>query len=132
MFDLLHLFLSRKGRIGRGLYWATTIPLVILYFIAIWIYYIKSTLVGCILVMLCLYSSMMVNYKRCHDRNRSGIFSYLLVVPLINIWPAIELGFLGAHDDNNRFTNNIDGHAILEFVVLSIIEIMVLVILLFE
>lgn len=39
--------------------------------------------------------------KRCHDRNWSGWFLLVGVVPVVQIWPLIELGFLaGSRGDN--------------------------------
>ncbi len=41
--------------------------------------------------------------KRCHDRNRSGWFQLLWIVPLVNIWVWIEIWFLRGTIGENRF-----------------------------
>jgi len=41
--------------------------------------------------------------KRLHDRNHSGWFALLLLVPLVNLWPAIEIMFLRGTRGPNRF-----------------------------
>ncbi len=44
--------------------------------------------------------------KRCHDRNYSGWFQLLLLVPLVNIWCWINLLFLRGTEGPNRFDLN--------------------------
>ena len=41
--------------------------------------------------------------KRCHDRNRSGWFQLLWIVPLVNLWVWIEIWFLRGTVGPNRF-----------------------------
>jgi uncharacterized membrane protein YhaH (DUF805 family) len=41
--------------------------------------------------------------KRSHDRDRSGWFILLFLVPLLNLWPLIELLFLRGTIGSNRF-----------------------------
>ena len=41
--------------------------------------------------------------KRCHDRSRSGLFLLIALVPLVNLWPMIDLFFLPGTPDLNRF-----------------------------
>lgn len=45
--------------------------------------------------------------KRCHDRNRSGWFQAIVLIPIIGgLWLLIELGFLRGTDGPNRFGPN--------------------------
>ena len=40
--------------------------------------------------------------RRCHDRNRGGVFLLALLVPVLQVWPLIELGLLrGAQGEND-------------------------------
>ena len=41
--------------------------------------------------------------KRWHDRNKSGWWSLISLIPLVNFWMLIELGFLTGTDSANRF-----------------------------
>jgi uncharacterized membrane protein YhaH (DUF805 family) len=53
--------------------------------------------VGLFSGLLCLvsfYPTLAVSVKRCHDRGRSAWFLLLWLLPLVNIWVAIELGCL--------------------------------------
>jgi uncharacterized membrane protein YhaH (DUF805 family) len=41
--------------------------------------------------------------KRWHDRGRTGWFTLFTYVPLVNLWPFIELGFFDGAPGENRF-----------------------------
>lgn len=41
--------------------------------------------------------------KRCHDRGRSAWFLLITLVPVVNLWPMIELFFLPGTPDLNPF-----------------------------
>lgn len=41
--------------------------------------------------------------RRCHDRDRSGAFALLLLVPLVQLWPLVELGLLRGAEGENGF-----------------------------
>lgn len=53
--------------------------------------------------LLCLYVSFVLAIKRAHDRNRSGWFVLLYLVPLVQLWPTIELLFFRGTVGPNRF-----------------------------
>ncbi len=57
------------------------------------------------LLFLPLYwISLAVTVKRCHDRDRSGWFIFIALIPFIGaIWLLIELGFLRGTVGPNRF-----------------------------
>ena len=50
-----------------------------------------------------LYPWIAVGIKRCHDRNRTGWFLLIGLIPLVNIWLVVELGFLRGTVGQNRF-----------------------------
>ena len=61
------------------------LPLGILFLIILW-------------PMICLYG------KRWHDRNKSGWWSLIALIPFVGgIWMLIELGFLRGTQGANRF-----------------------------
>ena len=51
-----------------------------------------------------LWAAFAINAKRCHDRDRSGWFQLIALIPLIgSIWLLVELGFLDGTQGPNRF-----------------------------
>jgi uncharacterized membrane protein YhaH (DUF805 family) len=66
-----------------------------------------ANLVPALLMMLvtipALYMRAAVITKRWHDRDRTGWFTIFNYVPLVNLWPFIELGFFDGKPGENRF-----------------------------
>jgi uncharacterized membrane protein YhaH (DUF805 family) len=62
-------------------------------------YGIASIIVG----LIFMWPMLAIQIKRCHDRNRSGWFMLVFLIPLVNLWPAIEIAFLKGTDGPNRF-----------------------------
>jgi len=59
------------------------------------------------------WPNLAVGIKRCHDRDRSGWFLLIGLVPLLNIWLLVELGFLRGTAGPNRFgADPLDGMAV--------------------
>ena len=51
-----------------------------------------------------LWVNLAVNIKRCHDRNHSGWFLLIALIPIIGtIWVVIELWFLKGIDGDNHY-----------------------------
>jgi uncharacterized membrane protein YhaH (DUF805 family) len=97
------VYFDWRGRISRKSYWLFgLLPAAILLFDR----FVMLGLVGAWAswLVLCLGSvpSIMIDIKRSHDLGRSGWFTLLLFVPLLNIWPMIELGFIKGSDGVNR------------------------------
>ena len=130
MFTYLDfLFLSYRGRIGRGAMWLGTFVIVLaeLGAIAFLLKLSHGTLgdlhalqadsrgmmneimvhvVWPVLIVsgLFLYPTYALHTKRWHDRNKSGWWSLIGFVPLIGgLWLLIELGFLGGDDGDNFY-----------------------------
>jgi uncharacterized membrane protein YhaH (DUF805 family) len=95
------LFFSFKGRIGRLGYWFATVTLAALTHFLSTIAPREEAL-GVLLVVPGL-SALAVMIKRAHDRNRSGYFVLWTLIPLIQIWPMIELGFFRGKEGANPF-----------------------------
>jgi uncharacterized membrane protein YhaH (DUF805 family) len=53
--------------------------------------------------LIILWPGIAILIKRSHDRDRSGWFILLFLVPLLNLWPLIELLFLRGTIGSNRF-----------------------------
>ena len=130
MFTYLDfLFLSYRGRIGRGAMWLGTFVIVLaeLGAVAFMLKLSHGTLgdlhalqadprgmmneimlhvVWPVLIVsvLFLYPTYALYTKRWHDRNKSGWWSLIGFVPLIGgLWLLIELGFLGGDDGDNFY-----------------------------
>lgn len=57
-----------------------------------------------ILMLIFLWPSLALYAKRWHDRDKSGWWSLIGLVPIIGgIWMLIELGFLRGTEGANRF-----------------------------
>ena len=51
-----------------------------------------------------VWAGICVNAKRCHDRNKSGWFMLVSLIPIIGVlWYAIEIPFLRGTRGPNRF-----------------------------
>ncbi|MFT3673398.1 DUF805 domain-containing protein [Aestuariivirga sp.] len=57
-----------------------------------------------ILILLTIWPSLAIYAKRWHDRDKSGWWTLIGLVPVIgSIWMLIELGFLRGTEGPNRF-----------------------------
>ena len=50
-----------------------------------------------------IYMRAAVITKRWHDRGKTGWLTLVSYVPLLNLWPVIELGFFDGQPGENRF-----------------------------
>jgi uncharacterized membrane protein YhaH (DUF805 family) len=103
MERLKHVYLLWNGRASRKTYWIFSIPIVILFLLAEYIFTNLNEYIYYAILVLVSYTSMMINIKRAHDRNRTGLFSLLLLVPLVSLWPLVEFGFLEGTDGTNKY-----------------------------
>ena len=129
--DWKNLYLSMDGRINRQPFWLGLLALIIVQWIVI---FIVSMLLGVsmmgnmdpnmapdvaasmamkamipiwIVSLLFLYPVLAVYTKRWHDRDKSGWWSLIILVPIIGaIWFLVECGFLRGTEGPNRFGND--------------------------
>ncbi|MGH7884546.1 MAG: DUF805 domain-containing protein [Thermodesulfobacteriota bacterium] len=102
-----NVWTTTDGRIGRRTYWVEGIlPLLILLLI---VYAIDSILgAGGLLAtaaqVAALYPSVSIGIKRFHDRDKSGWWVLISLIPVIgSLWYLIECGFLKGTDDDNKY-----------------------------
>jgi uncharacterized membrane protein YhaH (DUF805 family) len=50
-----------------------------------------------------LWALFAIDVKRCHDREKTGWFSLISLVPILNIWTFVELGCLDGKPGDNRY-----------------------------
>jgi uncharacterized membrane protein YhaH (DUF805 family) len=106
-----------SGRISRSSFWlGHELPMAgIVLFSAIVDALLKAQgVITGILVVLLIWPGVASRVKRAHDRGRSGWFVLLGVVPIVAIWPAIEIAFLRGDVGPNRFGPDPLGPAILK------------------
>ena len=114
----MDLLFSYAGRIGRGKFWLGLLLLLIPSMLAYGLIFLgikidprgqpsvtnALPLVGAGLVYIALiYMEFAIFAKRSHDRGRSGWFSLLMMVPFLNFWAIVELGFLRGVPENNEW-----------------------------
>jgi uncharacterized membrane protein YhaH (DUF805 family) len=96
--DMMQIFLSFRGRINRKTFWLATLPLAIGYAVAeVMTGSADEAVVGLgYLIMIgFLWPSLAVQTKRWHDRNKSGWWNLIGLVPIVGpIWALVEVGFL--------------------------------------
>jgi uncharacterized membrane protein YhaH (DUF805 family) len=60
--------------------------------------------VSIIATLVMIYPAIIVTIKRYHDRNKSGWWVLIALIPIVGaIWQIIELGFLRGTVGQNRF-----------------------------
>ncbi len=108
--DWNHLLTSFEGRINRQPFWMATLVLVVITIIAtvvITALFGDSTtarLLRFLVSLALLYPSLAVAAKRWHDRDKSGWWNLIVLIPLVGpLWYVIECGFLRGTDGPNRF-----------------------------
>ena len=115
--DIKSLLFSFNGRIGRGPFWAVQGVWFVIYIILLSITMAGSssgngpgvvgTIGGIILglfVLASIWPLLAVQIKRWHDRNKSGWWCLIGLVPVIGgLWALIECGCLPGVDEGNRF-----------------------------
>lgn len=103
---IMQVWFSFEGRIGRQTYWLKYfLPWLGLNIVAA---VIDATTgvpaVGLVVGLTGLWVGLAAGAKRCHDRDRTGWFQLILLIPIIGwIWLLVELGFLKGSEGENRF-----------------------------
>jgi uncharacterized membrane protein YhaH (DUF805 family) len=107
--DWNYLFTSYEGRINRQPFWIGTIILAVIHWIFAGIGFglfgeTVGNVLSSIVAVVLLYPSLAVATKRWHDRDKSGWWSLILLIPLAGvIWYVIECGILTGTPGSNRF-----------------------------
>lgn len=95
----LRMWFTFEGRCTRFDYWVYQVPVIV---IAVLVPSLPPTVV-LICGLLLLWPGFAMGIKRCHDRDRSGWFLLVSLIPVINIWAFVELGLLRGTVGPNRF-----------------------------
>lgn len=104
------ILFSFKGRIGRKAYWLSFIGMMASLFAVIFVLSLAGVgedaigLIALIMYVPIIWMSLAVQVKRWHDRNKSGWWVLITLIPIIgSIWALIENGFLSGDDSQNNF-----------------------------
>jgi len=104
---MAHFLFSPQGRISRRAYWVRfVLPLVFTYLAFVFWGPSSLSLIssGIVFFGIAFCVGIAVSVKRCHDRDRSGWFLLVWLIPLVGpIWLMIELGCLKGTVGANSF-----------------------------
>ena len=105
---LSQLLFTFDGRIGRKAYWFGVVVLFAASLVAsmldLLLFGQRSYLVSLVVGLVSFVASLALSMKRWHDRDKSGWWVLLALVPVIGfIWTIVETGFLRGTPGPNRF-----------------------------
>lgn len=106
---ILQILFSFKGRIGRKAYWLSSLGMLVLVGILVVIGGAlgDQNVLAILMLVICvplIWASLAVQIKRWHDRNKSGFWIFITLVPLIgSIWALVENGFLSGDANGNNY-----------------------------
>ena len=110
--DRKYLFTSFEGRINRAKFWAGVGFLIAIGLLAMFIDMLLGTTMGrdgygivsLVVSLASVYFALALYAKRWHDRDKSGWWSLILLVPLIGfVWWIVECGILEGTRGPNRY-----------------------------
>jgi len=106
--DYKKLLFSFEGRVNRQPYWMFILAVIVVYLVLIGISIAVGENVGMILMVLfglvMLWSSLALQVKRWHDRDKSAWWLLMNFVPFIGaIWVLVECGFLRGTEGQNSY-----------------------------
>lgn len=104
--DWMHLFFQFDGRINRAKWWIGVIVLWVVQGIVYAIFGFDETGLGIasLISLVLLWPSLAISIKRFHDRDKSGWWILIALIPIIGFfWILIELGMLEGTAGPNQF-----------------------------
>ena len=110
--DWKYLFTSFQGRINRAKFWAGVGVALVVMIIAMIIDNVLGTTIGelpygyvyFIAAIAFIYFGLALYTKRWHDRNKSGWWTLIALVPIIGgIWFLVECGCLSGTKGPNNY-----------------------------
>jgi len=104
---LLKTLFSVEGRVPRSTFWICVLAIDIIGLITAFVYikYYPSEprTLFYLWCVISFYPGVVLTVKRLSDRDRTGWFMLVLLVPILNFWFLIELYFLRGTIGFNRF-----------------------------
>ena len=112
-FDFKQFYFTAQGRVNRQQWWLRLVlPLFVINLVLLAIdagigTYNRDAGLGLLsglFGLAVIIPSILVDIKRWHDRDKSGWWMLILLIPIVGaIWFLVELGFLKGTDGPNRF-----------------------------
>ncbi len=119
----LQTFTSFEGRIGRQTWWLGQLLLLVLQWVLMLVFggfgmasfdpnnpeaasaaAMAALIPIGIICLIFLWPTLALYTKRWHDRNKSGWWSLIILIPLIGaLWAFIECGFLRGTEGSNNY-----------------------------
>ena len=106
--SMAQMFLGLQGRISRRQFWLygvlALLGLSVLGHALLGIAQVREQTADVLVNLLLVWPAVAVSVKRWHDRDKSGWWVLLNLVPVIGwLWALIDNGFLRGTDGPNRF-----------------------------
>jgi uncharacterized membrane protein YhaH (DUF805 family) len=106
--DWQHLLFAFDGRINRGKFWLGAGTIWVIAIILLGVAIAMNSTVGWLLYSVVyiaiVWIGLAVSIKRWHDRDKSGWWVLIGLVPLIGpLWALIETGFLEGTSGDNEY-----------------------------
>ena len=108
--NLKSLYFSTDGRVNRARFWLGNLPFMVLLVLGLLLDaadVAKGSLTPfgfyAFAGLIYLLPGLALSVKRCHDRDHSGWFILLNLIPILSLWYAVEIGFLPGAQGPNRF-----------------------------
>lgn len=102
------ILFSFEGRINRARYWGYSMVLMVGLIVIAGLGLLFAGEIGFwssygIALLFVIWPGMALGVKRCHDRNRSGWFMLVSLIPIVSIWYLVEIGFLRGTEGPNDY-----------------------------
>jgi len=110
--DFREIYISFDGRFNRARYWLAYLPLILISLVATYADFITGNFdpefgtgpISGVVSIILIWPSLSLGVKRCHDRDRSGWFLLIALIPILGaIWLLVEIGFMKGSAGENRF-----------------------------
>jgi len=103
--SILHYFFGFQGKISRQSWWfGMTIIAIISIVLSFFALMLQSEALILVLTIATLWPWLAISAKRWHDREKSGLWSLITLVPIIGgLWMLVECGFLGQKKRRGSF-----------------------------
>jgi uncharacterized membrane protein YhaH (DUF805 family) len=106
--DFKSFYFSFEGRIGRQDFWLRyMLPYLGIFFVIGVVEALNESMglaLNLVLTLALIWPTLAVNAKRWHDRDKSGWWMLINVIPIVGFfWALVETGFLRGTVGANRF-----------------------------
>lgn len=103
----LKKIMSIHGRSGRLEYWFIILFILLVVLVPAFVFFEpysdEANKYVNVTAIITLWPLIAVQVRRWHDRNKSGWWVFINLIPLIGfVWAVIENGFLNSIDEGNR------------------------------